>query len=295
MKNNKQPDLSIIIVSFNCRSELQQCLESVQQCCSHINAEIIVIDNNSDDGSPAMVERDFPSVTLLRNQQNLGYSKANNQGIRKSRSEQVLFLNPDTLVNSAALATLLQGLRAHKNIGCVGPALLQGGRDFQVSFGGKRDFCREMLQKFCLNPYFRLRLRFMKKNRRVLWLSGACLLARKDALEDVGGFDEAFFLYYEDIDLGIRIFRSGRKLLFLPCARIFHAGGRSTQKQGLNSRYFYRQSQLYFYRKHNSRVSQALLRIFLLLNFSFMLLGGIISGKKDLAERKRFYHLLRKI
>lgn len=294
MSNTIHPELSIVIVNHNCSSQLQQCLASLKENSVRISAEIIVIDNNSDDGAAAMLARSFPDVNLIQNHKNVGFSRANNQGIKASQSEYILFLNPDTIVYSGALDILMQVLREQKKIGGVGPALLHNDQKFQVSFGGRRNFCSEMFQKFILNPYYRIRLRYIKKQRKAVWLSAACLMVRKDVLDEVGGFDEDFFLYYEDIDLCFRINNTGRSLLFIPDARILHYGGISTRKQQLNSRFFYRQSQLYFYRKHNSLLSRHLLRIFLFLNFSWLYIGGIVYARKELAERKKYFTLLRR-
>jgi len=292
LSHTKQPELSIIIVSHNCKSQLQQCLLSLQENVDRIVYEIIVIDNSSEDGSQEMTASNFPDVTLISNPQNVGFSKANNQGIKAAGSDYILFLNPDTIVYPGALEILLQVIKSQKNVGGVSPALLYGDNKYQVSFGGKRDFFPEMLQKFCLNSFYRGRLKSYKNQRKAVWLSGACLLTSKDVLDEVGSFDEKFFLYYEDIDLCIRITQTGRVLLFLPEAKIFHYGGVSTQKQKTKNRFFYRQSQLYYYRKHNSIVSWHLLRLFLCLNFSWLFFWGFVTAKKDLAERKKFFSLL---
>lgn len=294
MSDTKQPELSVVIVSYNCRSKLQQCLISLQDNIGRIAHEIIVIDNASSDGSPEITAEAFPDVILIRNPKNIGFPGANNQGIRKSRGDYVLFLNPDTIVYPNALEILMRGIKAEKKIGGVGPALHTGDNQYQISFGGKRTFFSEMIQKYCLNPFFRLRLKNSNNQRETVWLSGACLLIRKETLKETGGFDEKFFLYYEDIDMCVRIRACGWNLLFLPAARIFHYGGVSTEKQKLYSRFFYRQSQLYYYRKHNSVFSQKLLRFFLRLNFCFVFIQGYLAGKKDLAERRKFFTLLHK-
>jgi hypothetical protein len=132
------------------------------------------------------------------------------------------------------------------------------------------------------------------KERRVGWLSAACLLTRKDVLEEVGPFDENFFLYFEDIDLCVRIRERGYELLYIPQARVYHLGGASTEGLKLFSRYHYRKSQIYFYEKHNSKASQALLRLYLRLNFNILLGWGHLRGAADLNERRVFKGLLRK-
>jgi GT2 family glycosyltransferase len=283
-------ELSVILVNHNDRAHLEPCLTSLLRALSGLKAEVIVVDNRSTDGSQALVKSSFPRVRLIENDRNLGYPRGNNIGYSHSRGDCILFLNADTVVPEAAPAALLYEIKARPEVGAIGPALVHEDGSFQVSFGKKVDFFAELRQKFFLNPYHRIALRHSRRPREVGWLSGACLLARRSALEAAGLFDEDFFLYFEDIDLCRRIAAKGFKLLFLPSVRVTHVEGGATSAQRRQSRLEYRRSQLRFYRKHNSRPSLRLLRAF--LRSSILVLGAwpVRDG-----EKKRFRQGLREI
>ena len=287
------PELSVILVNYNDLHHLQDCLSSIDESVGGIPFEIIVVDNQSTDGTPRWIREHASRVRLVANTENLGFAKANNQGIRKSRGEYILFLNTDTVLERQAIALLLKELRSHPSVGAVGPALLYGENTFQVSFGKKVSFGREIIQKTVLNPYYRFRLKGRAKKRQVGWLSAACLLTRKDILEEVGLFDENFFLYFEDIDLCRRIHKKGYVLEYFPQARVFHWGGASMEGIGLFSRYHYRKSQLYYYKKHNSRIALHLLRIYLWIKFNLLLGWKYLKGSRDRDERRVLKGLLR--
>jgi N-acetylglucosaminyl-diphospho-decaprenol L-rhamnosyltransferase len=288
------PGLSVVITNYEGKGFLRDCLSSIHENLKAPDVETIVVDNASSDGSPEYIRENFPWVRLICNRQNLGYAKANNQGIMAARGESILLLNPDTVVSSQAIDLLRDELRQDLEVGAVGPALLAGGNRYQVSFGREISFCHEVLQKGLLNPYFRRNLKNMKKKREVGWLSGACILARKRVLEEAGLFDEDFFLFFEDIDLCRRIRENGWKLIFLPEAKIFHAGGGITARLKKSSLYYYRKSQLAYYAKNSSGLSIFLLRLYLRINFALLFVFDRI--KRD--ENKKFtgtlFELLRK-
>jgi GT2 family glycosyltransferase len=265
------PELSVILVSHNDRVHLDRCLRGLREESLPVETEIIVVDNSSSDGSPEMVRKLFPEITLLENEENVGFGKANNRGIAEASGEYLLFLNADTSVEAEALRCLLEGIRKRPGTGAVGPALLSGADAYQVSFGRTVDFFSEVFQKGFWNLYWPHRLKHDLTEREVGWLSAACLLVRRTALDEAGHFDEGFFLYFEDIDLCYRIRRKGWRLVFLPQAKVGHLGGTSTSTAKRFSRYHYRRSQLYFYRKHNSRTSLRLLRAYLWMRFALSL------------------------
>jgi GT2 family glycosyltransferase len=287
-----EPELSIVIVNYDDRAHLPACLSSLEKAVSGLSAEVILVDNQSGDGSPELVRSLFPWVRLIENDKNVGYPQANNIGFRQSHGEYVLFLNTDTVVPAAAPAALLAEIKARPEVGAVGPTLVHENGRFQVSFGKKVGFLSEIRQKLILNPYYRIALRHSQKLRAVGWLSGACLLARRAAVETAGLFDEGFFLYFEDIDLCRRITDKGFKLVFYPAVRISHVGGAATSARRWQSRLEYRRSQLRFYRKHNFRSSLRLLRLYLKLT---VLALGLGASKQRDEERKSFREGLRRI
>jgi GT2 family glycosyltransferase len=286
----EERELSVILVNYNDRSHLPDCLASLEKALSGLNAEVILVDNRSGDGSPNWVRASFPWVRLVENDRNVGYPRANNLGFSLSRGEFILFLNTDTVVPAAAPAELLVEIKSRPEAGAVGPALVRPDGSFQVSFGNMSGFFSELRQKLFLNLYYRIALRYLRRPRAVGWLSGACLLARRAAVEAAGLFDEGFFLYFEDIDLCRRMDGKGFGLILCPGVRVFHAGGGATSSARWRNRLEYRRSQLRFYEKHSSRSSRRLLRLYLRLSILF--LGPPVTGD---GEKRRFREGLRDV
>ena len=272
--------VTVILVNFNDRPHLAPCLESVIATIAPIPFEILLVDNASTDGSPEAVAAAFPSVRLIRNAANPGFGAANNRAVRESSGEFLLFLNTDTVLQSGAVAALLEILLSDPNAAAAGPLLFPGPGQAQVSFGNRVDFLGQTVQKVILNPFYKKKLTGESKNRETGWLSAACLLCRRSAFEEAGGFDERFFLYFEDIDLCRRMRTSGWRLLFVPRARVFHEGGATTGPHPASSRFEYRKSQVAFYTKHASRGSLRLLRVYLRLNLRMKKVAGRFRGEE---------------
>jgi GT2 family glycosyltransferase len=285
--------LSVLLVNYNDREHLSRCLSSLKGQIENISHEIVIVDNDSSDGSQDFIRETYPDVRLICNSENVGFARANNRGLQECGGEFVLLLNTDTIVMPDAIEILMTAIKSNPGLGAVGPALLLKEDKFQVSFGQKVSFFPELLQKGLLNHFYRIWLRVSRKTRNVGWLSAACLLLRHRVLQDVGLFDETFFLYFEDIDLCVHIRKLGYSLLFQPRARVFHVGGATTANMKLLSRYHYRRSQLYFYRKHNSKTSCFLLRSYLWVSFKLNLLSGRLKSATDMEERRKLIGLLR--
>jgi GT2 family glycosyltransferase len=279
------PLLSILLVNYNDGAHLPECLSSIETHARTIDHEVIVVDNASTDGSPELIAERFPRIRLIRNSRNEGFGRANNRAVRESRGTFILFLNTDVVLHPGALDLILTEMAADPLTGIVGPALLNPGGSFQVSFGGRVGFFMEAFKKIFLNRAIRRSLRKGGGRREVGWVSGAFLLARMKTLLEAGLFDENFFLYFEDIDLCRRAVEKGWKVIFLPIAVSFHWGGTTTAGRLLRSRLEYRKSQLLFYRKHNSRVSLALLRLYLRLDFAALSLSG--AFRKEPGDLRR--------
>ena len=288
--------VSIVIVNYNDRRRLLECLASVRRDPGAAEYEILVVDNASTDGSPEAVCGEFPGVRLIVNPENVGFSKANNQGVAQSRGAFLFFLNTDTLVPPGAIAALLERLRSDPSAGAAGPALVHGPGDYQVSFGNRVGYAAQIFQKFVLNPRYKRALRKRRPEREVGWLSAACLLCRREAFERAGGFDERFFLYFEDIDLCFRIRKAGWKLLFVPAVEVKHEGGATTSASPAvraASRFEYRRSQFRFYEKHSSRISRRLLRASLRANVAILGLRGAFRGEAGRALKAHYRTLLK--
>jgi GT2 family glycosyltransferase len=284
--------VSVIVLNFNDRAHLGPCLDALADHAGEIPHETIVVDNASTDDSVAVVEATRTGFTLLRNAANVGYARAMNRGAAASRGEVLAFLNPDVLLRPGTLETLLAEFERHPETGAAGPALRPPGGGYQVSFGGRRTFGRELLQKLVLNARQARALRKRRRRRRVCWVSGAFLLVRRSAFEAAQGFDEEFFLYFEDIDLCYRLREADWDVVYLPAAEAEHEGAATTSAQPWRSRYAYRKSQLTFYRKHNSRLSNALLRLYLRLEFRLLAWRGVLTPESD-PSREEFFALLK--
>jgi GT2 family glycosyltransferase len=261
-------DLSIIIVSFNARADLERCLQSLHSPSPAIAHEIIVVDNQSSDGSPEVAKR-WPDAEVIEAGSNLGFARANNLGIRASTGRLVLLLNSDTIVPPGAIDRLVAILNDHPDAAVVGPRLVDGDGRAELSFGSMLGPASELRQKLLfrgqaskipvLSGFVE---RATRREHTPAWVSGACLLVRRADAEAVGLFDERYFLYTEDIDFCAAIRARGRKVLFAPTVEVVHLRGRSAATAPTATRRAYRASQLAFYEKHRPRWAP-LLRLYL--------------------------------
>jgi GT2 family glycosyltransferase len=233
---------------------------------------VIVADNASIDGTVAMLAARFPHVRVIASKENLGFGRASNLCWPEAKSSLVLFLNSDTLVPAGALDRLVDLARKHPEAGAIGPRLLYPEGEIQMSYGSMPGIATELLQKLWNAGYARgkgplrraIRRRYARE-RYVDWVSGACLLTRRDTLETVSGFDETFFLYSEDVDLCARIRATGARILFTPEVEIVHLLGRSVSSERERVVYESHRSRLYFYEKHHRGLEVGLLKLYLTL------------------------------
>ena len=254
--------LTVIIVNYNVKYFLEQCLASVHAAMRGIEVEVIVVDNNSVDGSNEMVEEKFPWVNLIANKDNTGFSKANNQGMRIAKGEYILLLNPDTVVKEDTFSKVLHFMDAHPEAGGLGVPMVDGKgillpeskrglptpeTSFYKIFGISKLFPKS--KKF--NRYYLGHLSY-DETCEIEILAGAFMFMRKKALDQVGLLDEAFFMYGEDIDLSWRIIQGGWKNYYFPETSIIHYKGESTKKGSLNYVYVFYNAMIIFARKHFS-------------------------------------------
>ncbi len=255
--------LSIVIVNYNVKYFLEQCLHSVQNACHGIESEIFVVDNDSVDGSVKMVKEKFPEIQLIENKDNKGFSSANNQAIRKSLGEYILLLNPDTLVEDDTLRKVIDFMDEHEDAGGLGVKMLDGKGKFLPE--SKRGLPYPSVAFFkvfgfsTLFPKSRLfsayHLGYLDKDKThvVDVLAGAFMLVRKKVLDKIGLLDEAFFMYGEDIDLSYRITKAGYRNYYYPGTRIIHYKGESTKKSSLNYVFVFYNAMIVFAKKHFSK------------------------------------------
>jgi hypothetical protein len=242
------PSLSIIIVSFNAKADLERCLESLHAAPPAAAHEIVVVDNGSTDGSRDAVRR-RPGVTLIDAGANLGFARANNIGIRGSSGANVLLLNSDTIVPAGAIDRLLAELDRDPAVAVVGPRLVDGAGRAELSFGRMIGPLNEFRQQRLLRG---ATVETITRQRQYPdWVSGACLLVRRADAAAVGGLDERFFMYTEDVDFCAAIRGHGRKVLFAPEVQVVHLRGRSAASAPAATRDHYRRSQQAFYEKHH--------------------------------------------
>jgi N-acetylglucosaminyl-diphospho-decaprenol L-rhamnosyltransferase len=238
--------LSIVIVSFNARADLVNCLLSLKKHPPSRPHEIIVVDNASSDGSVAAAWK-IPGVRVMEMGRNAGFAAANNAGIRESRGDLLLLLNSDTLVPPGALDRLLERLAETPSAAVAGPRLIDAEGRPELSFGRMISPLNELRQKRRTADWID---RETRREQFVDWVSGACLLVYRAEAERAGLLDERYFLYTEDVDFCHAVRSLGRKVLFTPVATITHLRGRSRSARPAASQRAYRESHVAFYEKH---------------------------------------------
>lgn len=281
--------LSVVIVNYNVKHFLEQCLFSVMKSICGMNAEVFVVDNNSVDGSCRMVIEKFPQVKLIENKKNTGFSYANNQAIKQSMGEYVLLLNPDTVIEEDTLTKVVSFMDSHPDGGGLGIKMIDGkGHFLPESKRGLPTPAVAFYKIFGLSKLFPKSKRFGKYhlgnldknlNHEVDVLSGAFMLLRKSVLEKTGLLDETFFMYGEDIDLSYRITKAGYKNYYFADSTIIHYKGESTKKGSVNYVMVFYKAMIIFATKHFSKQNAQL--------FSF-LINLAIYFRASLAIFSRF-------
>jgi len=286
-------DLSIIIVNYNVRYFLEQCLHSVQEATARLGgegyeAEVFVVDNNSVDGSVPEVRLKFPGVHVIENNENLGFAKANNQAIAKSTGRYVLLLNPDTVVEEDTFLRCIDFMDTHPDAGALGVKMIDGKGAFLPE--SKRSLPTpevSFYKMFGISSLFPRSRRFGKYNLGYLdqnsthvvdVLAGAFMFLRKETLEKTGYLDESFFMYGEDIDLSFRITQAGYLNYYFPQTTIIHYKGESTKKGSLNYVKIFYQAMIIFAGKHFS--SRKARTFSILINMAIYLRAGLSLVKR---------------
>ncbi len=252
--------LTILIVSFNTRPELEDCLASIAAHAARTTCDILVVDNASSDDTVDALQSRWPGVRLIRNGRNLGFAGANNVGIREVESELVLLLNSDTLLRPQSIELLVGALDADASVAAAGPRLVDESGRVELSFGRMMGPFAELWQKALGSLHARGVWPFAAHVERMAsrrsypeWLSGACLLVRRADAIAAGLLDERYFLYAEDVDFCAALRALGKRLSFVPEAVVVHLKGRSRRTRPAASERAYRESHLAFYAKHHPR------------------------------------------
>ena len=289
--------LSVIIVNWNVRDLLRECLRSIEAGKGGLSLEIIVVDSASSDDSVAMGRSEFPSVHLIACTENVGFPRGNNLGLQEARGDYLLLLNPDTVIVDDALAVLVSYLQANPDVGVVGPQLLNPDGSVQssrrrfptVTTGFFESTWLEGLAPGILRRYYALDLPDAA-TADVDWLTGACIMVPRSTYEAVGGMDEGYFMYSEELDWCRRIKESGRRVVYYPAAQVIHHVGKSSE-QAVTARHInFNQAKLRYFRKYHGRFMVAVLRVFLLAGYAWQIalesVKGLL-GSKPILRRQR--------
>lgn len=290
-------DLSIIIVSWNVKALLADCLRSVAAGSGEIAVETIVVDGASADGSADMVAQQFPWVKLIACDQNVGFPRGNNIGMEQAAGRHILLLNPDTELVGDALKVLVAYLDQHAEVGGVGPMLLNPDGSVQSSRRRFPTLMTGLLESTWLAPLGPgVMRRYYAQDlpddveADIDWVVGACLMVPRQVAAQVGGMDEAYFMYSEELDWCRRIKDAGWKVRYLPAAQVVHHEGKSSE-QAVTARHinFQRAKLRYFY-KYHGRLKGWILRVVLLKNYAFQLLielaKGVLGHRRQLRRQR---------
>jgi N-acetylglucosaminyl-diphospho-decaprenol L-rhamnosyltransferase len=285
------PQMSVVLVCWNNRKYLEPCLDSLYGGNLNHSFEIVVVDNGSTDGSQAMLHERFPQVQIIQNDSNVGLSKASNQGIEATQGRYVLLLNNDTLVDGRSLDAMVDYLDDHLNVAAVGGRLLNPDRSFQAGFAGFSTLPEELLIATHIGELLWEGYPSggdAKQERQVGWMSSACLLLRRSALDQVGLLDESYFIYGDEADLQFRLHRAGWQVCYLPHATTIHYGGRSMDRWRRRKMVY--RGKLLFYKNNYGPARTAALRIMFgglsLAKLAIWIVASLSSRYRDQARKE---------
>lgn len=301
------PDLSIIIVSWNVSDLLANCLDSILSSpISIVDAqtnlsaiEIIVVDSHSSDHTVTMLRERYPQVKLVEQNENIGFTRANNIGLGETQGRYILLLNPDTNVLDNALMCMMEYLDHNPDVGIVGPHTLNEDgstqstrRRFPTFWIGlfESTWLQRFAPKSLLDHYYVTEGIPSDATLDVDWVQGSAMMVRREVYEQIGGLDEGYFMYSEELDWCKRAKQVGWRVVFLGDAKIVHYGGKSSEQAAARSHILFQQSKLRYFRKYHGWMTAQVLRLFLLFNYLFQLqieYGKLLLGHKPDMRRER--------
>ncbi|HVC35772.1 MAG TPA: glycosyltransferase family 2 protein [Chloroflexota bacterium] len=286
-------DLSIVVVSWNTRELLRNCLTSIDRTIDGIQYEVLVVDNASTDGSAEMVARDYPDTRLIRNRDNRGFARANNQAMRVAQGRHLLLLNSDAALLPGAASTLVSFMETHPGAGLVGAQLLNADGSFQASYADFPSFVGEvlLLTRLASLVYPRTYPSYPSEQSQaaapVDWVFGACLLARRSAVDAVGFLDEDYFMYSEETDWCYRMHRGGWEVCYVPEAKVLHWSGQSAGAAPERKRSQLYRSKCLFMRKHWGRFTAHAFSLTVRIASALNLLAWTALGSADPDRARR--------
>jgi len=304
--------LSIIIVNYNSKDVLLNCITSLNSLGKKIPFEVIIIDNASSE-SIRYIEHQFPNINFIYNEKNIGFAAANNMGIRQAKGRFVLLLNPDTIVNENSFQPMIDYLESHDDVAIVGCKIFNADGAIERSthsfpsltkeFVHANEFIKSIIGYESKLAVF-LKKIFRSKSLESYWdhnsikevdhVTGACMMVKKEAIDKVGLLDEAFFLYNEEVEWSVRFIKAGYKSVFLPKSSIIHLFGYSTQqhvqKQTVNNLLVERyRGMFYFFQKHYGSFKLFILRIIVFEGFTVRFFNSFIKSIFTSSELKQIY------
>lgn len=294
-------DVSIIIVNYNTKDLLKQCLESIRENVKDIEYEVIVTDNNSSDDSVEMLKREFQDVILIESSINGGFAYANNLAIKKSKGRYVFLLNSDTIIVGSVVQDMVKYMDENEWIGILGPELLNGDMTHQTSIAAFPSLFREFahifeFKKLLKNKLFKKIMvkfgdklgsknieQYMKnfqnitQPERVQVVVGAAMLIRRKVIDEVGLLDERYFMYYEEIDYCLQAHKAGWPSVYWPHGQIIHLIGQSSKKVSAFTFYERYKSSIYYFRKNHGKIAEFFVRLNLIVGLSYRIIRDFIK------------------
>lgn len=272
--------VSVIIVTYNSEATINDCLGSV--ISSSLESEVVVVDNNSTENTIEVINK-FPSVKLIQNKENLGFGSGNNLGVKNTDSEYIFFLNPDTKVETGAVEKLGEYLDNNADVAAVGPKLLNSDGSIQKELANFPTLLSQLLillrlHRFPLISNLAYPNFNYDKTQEAEHLMGAALMVRRSVFEEIGGFDEKFFLWFEETDLLKRIKEAGYKIVYYPEAVVTHLVGQSTKQLNfLKRQTIWNKSLLYYFSKHKTWLHILVLLPFIILSYPAALISYLVK------------------
>ncbi len=268
--NTKTNSISIILVNYNGADIVIDCLNYLEKYIDKDNCEIIIVDNNSQDNSIDIIENQFPYIKLIKLPKNIGFGAGNNAGAKIATGEFLFLLNTDTILIENTPELLSHYLHQNQDVGVVSSRITFKDGSYQLSCGKLPNLIVEFIDKIRYSLDRKWHSIFStvydkqySSVQEVGWVTGACLMIRRDIFEKLGGFDESFFMYFEDKDLCKRVHDAGFKVVYYPKTSLIHLLGGSSQSVKTSVNSYYRDSQLYYYQKHLGKLQTAILKIYL--------------------------------
>lgn len=300
LPHESEIDLTIIIVSWNVRDLLADCLHSIAQAAqaNDLQVEVIVVDSASSDGSANMVAAQFPWVTLLAEAENVGFVRGNNLGLARAAGRHVMLLNPDTVIHGDALNQLAAYLDAHPTVGIVGPHVLNADGTHQSTRRRFPTRWTAFFESTWLQPHapHGVLERFYVTDQPddgtydVDWVQGCALMARRAVYDDIGGLDPGYVMYSEELDWCRRAKDAGWRVVYVGSARITHYGGKSTEQVPAHKHITFQQSKIRYFRRFHGAGFALALRVFLLLSYTLQIAQeaakGLLGSKQPLRRAR---------